>query len=63
MYKYLAANARDLGGAKHGGLADNNFDSVENFIEYEKFLGGSYFVSVIVEFVERSRHMVAALSS
>lgn len=63
LYKYLAANARDLSGAKVLGMGDFNFESVENFIEYESFLADSYFVALVVEVVEKAKNSVTALSS
>lgn len=39
LMKYLIANGRDLGLAKKEALHENNFDQLENIIEYEEFLG------------------------
>ena len=41
--KYLKNNAKDLADMKVKALNDNNYSALENFIEYEKYLGNSYF--------------------
>ena len=41
--KYSKLNMRDLKNVKIKALKENNFDQIENFIEYETFLNNSYF--------------------
>ena len=45
--KYQKLNSKDLKNMKTKALKDNNFESIENFVEYELFLNNSYFNSVI----------------
>lgn len=40
---------------KSQALDDFNYDQLENFIEYEDFLGRSYFTIFVNEFVERAK--------
>ena len=42
---------------KEQALDDKNFDQHENFIEYEDFLGNSYFTIFVNEFVERTKQL------
>jgi hypothetical protein len=53
LFKYIVANGRDLGGAKYQALRDYNFDQVENFMEYENFIGKSYYQTIVNEVVNR----------
>ena len=41
--KYLAMNDRDLKSLKHNSFKEDNYDQIENFVEYEQFLQRSYF--------------------
>jgi hypothetical protein len=49
--KYSKLNARDLKTCKLNALKDNNYDQIENFIEYEDFLQNSYF-STLMKFMQ-----------
>ena len=44
--KYSKLNMKDLKKVKVKALQENNFDQIENFIEYEQFLKNSYFTNV-----------------
>lgn len=44
-------------------MEDYNFDSVENFIEYESFLADSYFISLVVEIIDKAKNSIYALSN
>ena len=41
--KYVEFNERDLKQLKHKSFQADNWEQAENFIEYEHFLGNSYF--------------------
>ena len=41
--KYRGFNGRDLQQLKHNSFKADNWEQVENFIEYERFLQNSYF--------------------
>ena len=41
--KYLKNNARDLADMKVKALNDKNYQQLENFIDYENYLGNSYY--------------------
>jgi pyruvate carboxylase len=56
--KYLKNNARDLADMKVKAINDNNYQTLENFIEYEKYLGNSYFTQFITEYLERGRALL-----
>ena len=56
--KYLKNNAKDLADMKVKALNDNNFSALENFIEYEKYLGNSYFTQFIFEYLERGKGLL-----
>jgi hypothetical protein len=49
--KYLKNNARDLGDCKIQALRDFNYDQLENFLEYEQYLGQSYYSTLVIEFI------------
>ena len=40
---------------KTGALVDKNFDQLENFLEFEEFIGNSYYTVFVTEFVERAK--------
>ena len=63
MLKYLRNNAYDLSKMKEQALEDFNFDQLENFIEYEDFLGNSYFTTFVNEFVERTKSFTSTLQN
>ena len=44
--RYVEFNERDLGQLKHKSFQADNWDQVENFIEYEDFLNNSYFTKL-----------------
>lgn len=44
-------------------LADNNFDQLENFLEFEDFIGKSYYTVFIAEFVERAKSAISTLTN
>ena len=56
--KYLKNNAKDLADMKVKALNDNNYSALENFIEYEKYLGNSYFTQFIFEYLERGKGLL-----
>lgn len=39
-------------------LNDNNYEALENFIEYEKYLGNSYFTQFVFEYLERGKGLL-----
>ena len=56
-------NAYDLAKMKEQALDDFNFDQLENFIEYENYLGNSYFTTFVNEFVERTKTFTSTLQN
>ena len=60
--QYTDFNERDLKELKHKSFKADNWDQVENFIEYERFLKSSYFSKVSV-LVSRFHDQVKASSS
>lgn len=44
--RYVEYNERDLRQLKHKSFQADNWDQIENFIEYEDFLGNSYFTNL-----------------
>lgn len=44
--KYQALNDRDLRQLKTNAIQEDNYDQIENFVEYERFLHRSYFPRV-----------------
>lgn len=56
--KYLKNNARDLGDSKIQALTDFNYDQLENFIEYERHLGESYYTALVVDIVDNVKTAV-----
>ena len=48
---------------KEQALDDFNFDQLENFIEYENYLGNSYFTTFVNEFVERTKTFTSTLQN
>ena len=61
LLKYLRNNAYDLAAMKNQALEDFNYDQLENFIEYEDFLGKSYFTIFVNEFMERAKSQTTIL--
>lgn len=41
--KFYKLNMQNLKTCKLKALQDNNFDQIENFVEYEDFIANSYF--------------------
>ena len=60
LQKYLKNNARDLADIKIKALIDKNYAQLENFLEYEEFLGNSYFMQYCLEYREICRTMLSA---
>jgi len=56
--KYLKFNSRDLGDIKFKACEEKNYGQLENFIEYEEFLGRSYFTCFAHEFHARTRNAI-----
>ncbi len=58
--KYFKLNNQNLKSCKMKALTEQNFDQIENFVEYEDFLNNSYFYTLmkntqyLVDFVENS---------
>lgn len=58
--KFFKLNMQNLKTCKANALKDNNYDQIENFIEYEEFIANSYFnqltkfVSYLIEFMEQT---------
>ncbi len=48
--KYQKMNSQNLKNCKANALKDNNYEQIENFIEYEAYIKNSYF-SEVVRFV------------
>ena len=48
---------------KIGALTDKNFDQLENFLEFEEFIGNSYYTVFVTEFVERAKTAISTLTS
>jgi hypothetical protein len=44
--KYDESNTYDLNKLKLTSLSEENFDQIENFVEYEQYLKRSYFAHV-----------------
>ena len=51
--KYVEFNERDLKLLKHKSFKADNWEQAENFIEYEKFISGSYFNRLSVLLMSR----------
>ena len=66
--KYFKLNLQNLKTCKAKALTDNNYDQIENFIEYEDFIANSYFnqisrfVSFLIDFVEQTGGIEASKS-
>lgn len=58
--KFFKLNMQNLKTCKGNALKDNNYDQIENFIEYEEFIANSYFyqltkfVSYLIEFMDQT---------
>ncbi len=56
--KFFKLNIQNLKTCKAKALTDNNYDQIENFIEYEDFIANSYFnqisrfISYLIDFIE-----------
>lgn len=61
LQKYLRNNAVDLSIMKTSALDEFNYDQLENFLEYEEFLGNSYYTTFVNEFVERVRSLTSVI--
>lgn len=61
--KYLKHNARDLADMKVLALQDRNFDQLENFLEFEDFIGHSYYTRFASEYIERAKAAVTTLTN
>ena len=59
LNKYLKNYARDLADIKVKALIDKNYAQLENFLEYEEFLGNSYFMQYCHEYREMNRTMLS----
>lgn len=46
---------------KTSALDEFNYDQLENFLEYEEFLGNSYYTTFVNEFVERVRSLTSII--
>lgn len=57
--KFYKLNMQNLKTCKANALKDNNYDQIENFIEYESFIVNSYFnqlmrfFSYLIDFIEQ----------
>jgi len=51
-----------LADAKVLALSDNNFDQLENFIEFEKFVGKSYYTNLLVHVVDKMKSSMHQLA-
>lgn len=56
-------NARDLADMKIQALRDKNFDQLENFLEFEEYIGKSYYTVFVTEFVERAKAAITTLTT
>lgn len=45
--KYWMLNEENLAKLKHESFKEDNYDQIENFNEYERFLGNSYFNKLV----------------
>jgi len=43
-------------------LRDKNFDQLENFLEFEEYIGKSYYTVFVTEFVERAKAAITTLT-
>ena len=60
--RYIEFNQRDLKDLKHKSFQADNWDQVENFIEYENFLANSYFEK-LCNLINRMHDQMKASSS
>tara|TARA_B110000285_G_C14921056_1_gene512619 strand:+ start:128 stop:283 length:156 start_codon:yes stop_codon:yes gene_type:complete len=44
-------------------LKDKNYDQLENFLEFEDFIGKSYYTVFVTEFVERAKAGITTLTN
>jgi hypothetical protein len=44
-------------------LADQNYDQLENFLEFEEFIGNSYYTVFVTEYVEKAKAAINTLTS
>jgi hypothetical protein len=41
-------------------LANNNYSQVENFLDYEDFLGNSYFTQFNLEYIDKGKNLLSS---
>lgn len=61
--KYLKHNADDLGANKRKAVEDANYETLNNFIDYEAYLGKSYFTRFVFGYFRRVKTLLASLGN
>lgn len=57
--KYLRNNARDIADMKIEAVQKDNYSQLDNFIEYEQYLGNSYFGQFQLEYLEKGKNLLS----